>query len=541
MTAKAAALTLIACAALLAACGDDDVPPGASDSGMDAARAGDGGIPLDAPMPPGDGAMAPDAGEAGDAGSAGDAGAPGDAGPPPAVIDATSLEGKLLFGYQGWFAAEGDGSPLDVAGNGWRHWSPGATPTAANVSFDAWPDTRELAPAELFPTAMSLSGGAPAGLYSAWTPATVERHFRWMRDHGLDGVLLQEFVSELDPGTPPRAFRDGVLANVRAGAEAHGRVWAVEYDISGAAAGGIVDRIREHWGTLAASGALGSERYLHHGGLPVVAVWGFGFSDRAGTPAQANALLDWLQRDAPAGERAFVIGGVPSYWRTLDRDSSTDPAWASVYRRFDAINPWMVGRFGDDAGARAFRRDVIDGDVAEARRVGRMYMPVVFPGFSWANLMRGMPLNAMPRRGGRFWWTQFYEAHDAGATVFFGAMFDEVDEGTAMFEVAETSADTPTTGTFLTLDADGEALPSDFYLSLAGEASRVLRGERVATPDRPISPPPPTCSPPDTMLVGDRCVPSCGAAGGDSCDPAVCAAHPALESYDCAVCCDSTP
>mgnify|MGYP006992419209 CR=1 FL=1 len=50
-------------------------------------------------------------------------------------------------------------------------------------------------------------------------------------------------------------------------------------------------------------------------------------------------------------------------------------------------------------------------------------------------------------------------------------------------------------------------------------------------------PAPPTCMPPDSMLVGDRCVPSCGAAGGDSCDPAVCAGRPTLESYDCEVCC----
>ena len=175
-----------------------------------------------------------------------------DAGAPPAIVDRESIDDKLLFGYQGWFAAEGDGSPLDVAGDGWRHWSPGVTPAPGNVSFECWPDTRELTAAELFGTSMTLASGAPAGLYSAWTPATVDRHFAWMAEHGLDGVLLQEFVSELDPGTPPREFRDGVLANVRAGAEAHGRVWAVMYDISGAPAATTVARIREHWAGLAA-------------------------------------------------------------------------------------------------------------------------------------------------------------------------------------------------------------------------------------------------------------------------------------------------
>lgn len=465
-----------------------------------------------------------------------------DAGPDlPAVVDATTLEDRLLFGYQGWFACEGDGSPLDLAGDGWRHWSPGVLPAPENVSFEMWPDTRELGAGELCATAMTMPGGANAGLYSAWNATTVDRHFAWMAEHGLDGVLLQEFVVELEQGGAPRAFRDGVLANVKAGAEAHGRTWAVMYDISGTPADSIHARIVEHWSSLAAAGALSSERYLHQDGLPVIGIWGYGFNDRPGTPAQAHALLDWLQQDAPDGERAFVIGGVPSRWRTLTADSHSDPAWAAVYRRYDVISPWLVGRFGDQAGARDYRDDVMNGDIAEAHAIGKRYMPVLFPGFSWANLFRGTEPNLIPRMGGRFWWTQFYEARSAGADTFFGAMFDEVDEGTAMFKTAESSQMEPTTGAFLALDVDGESLPSDWYLRLAGEATRVLRGQRALTATRPITPPPPTCSPPDTELVGGRCVPSCGAAGGDSCDPGVCAARPHLESYDCGVCCDSTP
>ncbi|MCC7070023.1 MAG: xylosidase/arabinosidase [Deltaproteobacteria bacterium] len=460
---------------------------------------------------------------------------------PPDVVDATSIDDRLLFGYQGWFSCEGDGSPLDQAGDGWRHWSPGVTPAPENVSFEMWPDTRELDPAELCPTSMSMVDGSNAGLYSAWNAATVDRHFSWMKQHGLDGVLLQEFVVELEQGSAPRAFRDGVLDNVRAGAEAHGRTWAVMYDISGAPEAELNARIIEHWGGLAASGVLASERYLHHDGRPVIGVWGFGFTDRAGTPAHANALLDWLQRDAPAGRLAFVVGGVPSRWRTLTADSSSDPAWAAVYRRYDVISPWLVGRFDDEASARAYRDDVMDADVAAAHAAGRRYMPVIFPGFSWANLFRGTAENLIPRRGGRLWWTQFYEAKSAGADTYFGAMFDEVDEGTAIMKVAETHAMEPTTGAFLSLDADGEALPSDWYLQLAGAATSVLRGQATLTASRPIAPPLPTCSPPDSELVIDRCVPSCGAAGGDSCDPGVCASRPQLESHDCDVCCDATP
>jgi hypothetical protein len=309
------------------------------------------------------------------------------------------------------------------------------------------------------------------------------------------------------------------------------------YDVSGADPATLVDTIQSHWRALRADGSLDGDRYLHHEGRPVVALWGFGFTDRAYGVAHANALLDYFQRDAPELERALVVGGVPAYWRSLDRDSEPDAAWAAVYRRFDVISPWTVGRYEDDDGVRAFRADRVAPDVAEAARVGADYMPVAFPGFSWANLFPGSTLNAIPRRGGRFFWTQVHEWTSAGATMLYVAMFDEVDESTAMFKIAETRDDAPTALPFLTLDADGESLPSDFYLQLAGEAGRLLRGERAASAERPIDPASPTCSPPDSEPVGGRCVPSCGAAGGNSCDPVACSGRPTLEAYDCEVCC----
>jgi hypothetical protein len=58
--------------------------------------------------------------------------------------------------------------------------------------------------------------------------------------------------------------------------------------------------------------------------------------------------------------------------------------------------------------------------------------------------------------------------------MLYGAMFDEVDEGTAMFKVAESARDTAVDARFVTLDVDGEPLPSDWYLRLAREAQRAL-------------------------------------------------------------------
>jgi hypothetical protein len=96
-------------------------------------------------------------------------------------------------------------------------------------------------------------------------------------------------------------------------------------------------------------------------------------------------------------------------------------------------------------------------------------MPVVFPGFSWHNLQGG-PLGQIPRRKGEFLWQQFAEASRAGAETIYVAMFDEVDEGTAIFKCADPPAGEP--GKRL-LGLEG--LPKDHYLRLTGEAAKLLR------------------------------------------------------------------
>jgi hypothetical protein len=81
-------------------------------------------------------------------------------------VDASTMTGKLLMGYQGWFACPGDGS----ASSSWIHWFRSQNPLAANATVDMWPDVSELDPDELFATSMTYPGGAPAKLYSAYAP-----------------------------------------------------------------------------------------------------------------------------------------------------------------------------------------------------------------------------------------------------------------------------------------------------------------------------------------------------------------------------------
>jgi hypothetical protein len=399
------------------------------------------------------------------------------------AVDATTLDRKLLFGYQGWFGCPEDGSPL----NGWEHWfQRGAPAAAATLRVDMWPDVSELGPDERCQTPFTLPDGRKAELYSAFNPRTVDRHFRWMREYDLAGVFLQRFTVRLD-NAAVLGFRDGVARNVRSAAESHGRVFAMMYDISGHPRESVTEAVKRDWVYMVDTlRVTESPRYLRHRGRPLLAIWGFGFQDRSPTPDQATELIDFFKNNPDPRYRVTLLGGVPARWRTLTRDSQPDPQWARVYRSFDILSPWTVGRYRDLPGIDRFYAEEVAPDLDETGRLGIDYMPVVYPGFSWHNLNRTAPFNAIPRLGGRFYWRQVAQALRAGNTMLYGAMFDEVDESTAMFKLAASPRDAPTEVSVVTLDADGEALPSDWYLRLAREAQNQLRGARPRPGARPI-------------------------------------------------------
>lgn len=63
--------------------------------------------------------------------------------------------------------------------------------------------------------------------------------------------------------------------------------------------------------------------------------------------------------------------------------------------------------------------------------------------------------------------------------MMYAAMFDEVDEGTALFPV-ETSMDKlPFGANLIFLNQDGCALPDDWYLRITGKAAEFLRNQEA--------------------------------------------------------------
>ncbi|MBE2282282.1 MAG: xylosidase/arabinosidase [Prosthecobacter sp.] len=388
---------------------------------------------------------------------------------------ADTLTGKVMCGYQGWFATPGDGMGL-----GWQHYS---FREDGRCTIDLWPDTRDLNKDELHETPLRLAAGRPAAVFSSAHPQTVRRHFGWMSTHGIDGVFLQRFGAVLK-GEKSRAFVDRVMENVRTASAKTGRTWAVMYDLSGLRLGDIERFVMQDWKRLRNElHVMDDPHYLRHGGRPVVAVWGIGFNDKRDyTIAECAALFRFL-RDNPEFGGTTVMAGVPYGWRTLDRDAANDPQLHETLKLAGIISPWAVGRYGspEDAGRQIAKVHAEDAAWCQAR--GKSYLPVIFPGFSWANLMatRGQEarLNAIPRLGGRFLWAQAMERLKLGSNMLYVAMFDEMDEGTAIFKCAD-EVPVGTKG-FVT----NEGLPSDHYLWLTGEIARVLRGEKPATAELP--------------------------------------------------------
>jgi len=398
---------------------------------------------------------------------------------PALALNAHSLNNKTLIGYQGWFGCPEDGSDR----NSWIHWfRRDSPPQADKLEIDIWPDMSELSPDESFSTDMTLPNGKDAKLFSSYKQKTVVRHFKWMREYNIDGVFVQRFITEVSGPFANFCFVNQVTQNVQLGSEKHSRLFAVMYDLTNAI--GSFEKLKSDWTFLVdVLKITESPNYIHHNGKPVVGVWGPGFdSRRTILIRQARRIIYWLQTGAPEQCRATVVGGVPKSWRTLEEggDSIRDERfeWGDVYRSYDVISPWSVGRYSDNNSADVYKNNYIIPDLAHTTQIEKTYMPVIWPGYSFHNSNPSKPLNEIPRNRGMFLWRQAYNAISAGVKMLYIAMFDEVDEAIAIFKL--TPNQLPIGAALVPYNS-----PNDLYLKICGYISQMLRGEIPLSSDLP--------------------------------------------------------
>jgi lysophospholipase L1-like esterase len=371
-----------------------------------------------------------------------------------------SYKGLVMAGYQGWFSCPGDGSD-----RGWYHYcgrdglfQPGI------CTIDMWPDVAEYN--KTYKTAFSFADGTPAYVMSEYDESTVETHFRWMREYGIDGVFVQRFVSEIKS---PKSYNqlNKVWRSAINAANANNRAISIMYDLSGMVPGDeqlVLKDIDAILSKYDIKERKNNTSYLHHNGKPLVAVWGIGFNDRRKYGfKEAEIIIDALI------ERGFsILAGVPTHWRLMGDDTLDDPELHRLIKKCDIVMPWLVGRFNEESFPRFAQ--IVKDDIEWCKTNKVDYAPLAFPGFSWINMNKNS--RPIPRNRGSFYWKQLSIHIGNGAEMLYLAMFDEIDEGTAIFKCATT---VPVGDSyFLPLDAD---LGNDYYMYLAGRAGRMLRKE----------------------------------------------------------------
>lgn len=387
---------------------------------------------------------------------------------PTDTIDRTpspvgDVVGKVVVGYQGWFAAIGDGSPI----NRYWHWAQTweQQPSPTNKAISAWPDMRDYT--NKFPTQFAnLGNGQPATVFSSFSDQTIDTQFKWMKDYGIDGAALQRF----NPSGLEGPVRDAMAAKTKIAAEKNGVKFYIMYDVSGWT--NMQSELKTDW-TNKMSQYTSSPAYAKQNGKPVVCIWGFGFSDNNHDFTAANCLevIKWFK-----SKGCYVIGGVPTNWLTQTSDSR--PGFLSTYKAFDMLSPWMVGRIGNANQSDGFFVTINKADQAYCNANGIDYQPCILPG----------DLSGRQRAHGDFMWRQFYNMTRVGAQGIYISMFDEYNEGNQIAKTAESQAFIPAGSGFLGLDEDGTACSADYYLRLTGDGAKMFKKITPLTATRPTKP-----------------------------------------------------
>jgi hypothetical protein len=205
----------------------------------------------------------------------------------------------------------------------------------------------------------------------------------------------------------------------------------------------------------------------------MVCIWGFGFNDsnHPWDAATCASVINWFK-----SQGCYVIGGVPTWWRTGVSDSRTD--FLSAYSAFNMISPWMVGRIGNAGDSDNFYNNPELGDQAYCNANSIDYQPCVLPG------------DTGQRAHGDFMWRQFYNMTRLGCQGIYISMFDEFNEGNQIACTAEDASMEPigSSSLYFTLDQDGTHCSSDYYLRLTGDGGEMFKREIPLTATRPTQP-----------------------------------------------------
>ncbi|KAH7330645.1 hypothetical protein B0J17DRAFT_678959 [Rhizoctonia solani] len=379
------------------------------------------------------------------------------------VADPTTIRGKFLVGYQGWFTCPGDG-PVLVQGSEWAH-CPNTRPLAqedndGQFNAELLPDPEYYSPGDLV-----VMPRAQHKLLSSRNPAIVRRHMNIMAMHGIDGLFVTRRGTEIAAAYQPGGNGIGIMKlrseginNLFRAAEAEGRVVSIMYDLNGLPSHQIEPWVAGDWDfMLHSKHVIESPAYVREHGQPVVALWSVGFKHAGQDPEMIMRLINRI-REMAGG--AYIVLGVPITWQKQDQN------WQAVYSVADALAPMCIGTLLDEESVNNYSRDVQHPGVQALKSAQHKtdYVGVVWPGNEGElTINTGMSTGPAPRQDGAFLWRQIYNAHKDGVRFMYAEMFDGFEEGTAILP---------------SLGAQNDNTPSDWYLRICSYASEALKGEK---------------------------------------------------------------
>ena len=201
-------------------------------------------------------------------------------------------------------------------------------PDEKQVRIDMWPDVSEYE--KTYPTGLKHADGSQARFFNSADKSTVDTHFRWMQEYGLDGVFMQRFFGAARPQAR-RGHATDVLNHAFEAASKYERAIAIMYDLSGLRASGEdCSSLIADWKYLVDSLKITNQKetktYLYHNGKPLVTIWGVGFPDRPYDIRNIGLerFIDFLKNDPEYGGCSIMLG-VPTFWRELNADCIHDP------------------------------------------------------------------------------------------------------------------------------------------------------------------------------------------------------------------------
>lgn len=279
------------------------------------------------------------------------------------------------------------------------------------MEIDFFPDVSEYPADCLFDTGFVLPSGATAQLYDNTCESVVDLHFKWMQQVGVDGILVQRFLSSFTDDT----FIT-ILDQVQAAAEKYGLVFVVEYDVSGSnsSLGSVAYQVTNDYKTNIKP-YTSSSAYIHQDNKPVVMAFGIEYTDRALTALDALNIVNGMK-----GAGAYFGIGPPTNWASLLSDAN----WGPVMKAANLISPWTVDAYSHSSYSNYFNTQ--KSDMQLLTPLGIDYAPVIWPGTSADHLNGGnnpADLDYFPWYNGTFYEAQTTNVISLDPMFIFTAIF----------------------------------------------------------------------------------------------------------------------